>query len=309
MHSQHLDYFCKVAECGSFSRAAVAIGINQSAVSRHVRNLEESLKAQLFYRNGRGVILTEIGKRLFERSSRALQEIADAEAEVLNSGTDVAGSVVIGMTPTVSRVLVQPMAQQLVASYPAIKLRFVEGLSGTLMEWLDAGRIDVAILYNSRASASMHPELLVKEKLCVVASAKAPKLRMKTRADFLETVPLILPSRTQGLRQLLEGVALERGLKLNVTIEADSLGSILALVKSGLGYTVLPAAPIREELARRDVQASLLMQPEVARTLILATPTSRPKVRGLAQIAKVVKKELKRFGEVQGIASNFDVTS
>ena len=65
-----------------------------------------------------------------------------------------------------------------------------------------------------------------------------------------------------------------------------------------MGYTILPAAPIREELARRDVQASLLVQPEVTRTLILATPANRPKVRGLGQIAKVVKKEMKRFGEV-----------
>jgi LysR family nitrogen assimilation transcriptional regulator len=81
MHSQQLDYFCKVAECGSFSWAAIAIGINQSAVSRHVRNLEESLKAQLFYRNGRGVLLTEVGKRLFDRASRALREIAGYGAE------------------------------------------------------------------------------------------------------------------------------------------------------------------------------------------------------------------------------------
>jgi LysR family nitrogen assimilation transcriptional regulator len=298
MHSQQLDYFCKVAECGSFSRAAIAIGINQSAVSRHVRNLEESLKAQLFYRNGRGVLLTEVGKRLFDRASRALREIAAAEDEVLNSGKDVVSSVVIGMTPTVSRVLVQPMARQLLSAFPAIKLRFVEGFSGTLVEWLDTGRIDIALLYSGRGSAGMNPELLVKERLCLVASAKEPKLRMKTPAAFLEKVPLILPSRTQGLRQLIEGIALEHNLKLNVIIEADSLGSLLALVKAGLGYTILPAAPIREELARRDVQASLLVQPEVTRTLILATPANRPKVRGLGQIAKVVKKEMKRFGEV-----------
>ena len=299
MHPQHLDYFCKVAEFGSFSRAAISIGINQSALSRHVRNLEEHLNSQLFYRNGRGVILTDTGKRLFDRASLALQEIAAAEQEVLQSSHALSGSVVIGVTPTVGRVLVQPMAKQLLTTYPSLKLRFVEGFSGTLMEWLHAGRVDVAILYNSRANPSLHPELLVREKLCVVASGSAPKLKMKTRVAFLETVPLVLPSRTHGLRQLLEAVALENGLKLNVVIEADSLGSILALVQGGLGYTVLPPAPIRHELARRDVQASMLTQPAVARTLVLATPTNRPKIVGLSQIAKAVKKELRRFGELQ----------
>jgi LysR family nitrogen assimilation transcriptional regulator len=297
MHSQHLEYFCKVAEYGSFSRAAIALGINQSALSRHVRNLETDLCAQLFYRNGRGVILTEVGKHLFERASRALEEIASAREEALNSRkNDVVSSVVIGLTPTVSRVLAQPVAQQLIAAYPAIKLRFVEGFSGTLMEWLDAGRIDVGILYKSRATVGLNADPLVKEKLCIVASSKAAKLKVKTPAAFLEGIPLILPSRTHGLRQLIEAWAIEQKLKLSVRIEADSLGSILALAKANHGYTILPAAPIKEELARREVQASLLV-PEVTRTLMLATPTNRPKVRGLAQIVKAVKKELKRFGE------------
>jgi LysR family transcriptional regulator, nitrogen assimilation regulatory protein len=69
MNSQHLEYFCKVAEFGSFSRAAIFLGINQSALSRHVRNLERDLGIQLFYRNGRGVVLTEFGERdFFQRS-------------------------------------------------------------------------------------------------------------------------------------------------------------------------------------------------------------------------------------------------
>ena len=71
MNSQHLEYFCKVAEFGSFSRAAIFLGINQSALSRHVRNLERDLGIQLFYRNGRGVVLTEFGERLLARAARA----------------------------------------------------------------------------------------------------------------------------------------------------------------------------------------------------------------------------------------------
>ena len=101
MHSQHLEYFCKVAEYGSFSRAAISLGINQSALSRHVRNLEVGLGIALFYRNGRGVILTEDGERLRERASRVLKEITLAKQEANDARAGVVGSVIVshGETP------------------------------------------------------------------------------------------------------------------------------------------------------------------------------------------------------------------
>ena len=296
MSSQNLEYFCRVADFGSFSRAAVVLGINQSALSRHVRSLEAELGVQLFYRNGRGVVLTEQGQRLFERASRALEEIALARQEAVNSRPDAIRSVVIGVTPTVGRVLVQPMAVQLIAAFPEIKLQFIEGFTGHLMEWLDSGRVDVAVLYKSWATERLKAEHLIDENLCLIAPAGAPALKPKTPSAVLADVPLILPSAKHGLRRLIETVATEHKLKLSVRIEADSLESILMLVKADLGYSVLPAAPIREEVARGQVQASLLIRPEVTRTLLLAIPANRPAIHGLPRIARTIKAELQRFG-------------
>src|SRR5690606_29653673 len=95
MKSQSLEYFCKVTEFGSFSRAAIALGINQSALSRHITNLEKELGVLLFYRNGRGVIPTEQGARLYSRASKALDELRSAQLEIMSSGDIALNSVAI----------------------------------------------------------------------------------------------------------------------------------------------------------------------------------------------------------------------
>ena len=295
MHSQHLEYFCTVAEYGSFSRAAIALGVNQSALSRHVRNLELGLGIALFYRNGRGVILTEDGKRLVERASRALKEIALAKQEAADARAGVVGSVTIGLTPTVGRILVLPLSKTLTSEFSNIRLRFVEGLSAHLLEWLDTGRVDMAVLYQGWAAARLSSEKMITEKLCLVASTMHNKLGRRTQTAKLANVPLILPSSPHGLRRLLDTVATDRKIMLNIPIEADSFDSILTLVIANLGCSVLPMAAIQEELASKQLQASLLIEPEVTRTLILATPKNRPTVRGFPQIARAIKAELKRF--------------
>jgi LysR family transcriptional regulator, nitrogen assimilation regulatory protein len=295
MHSQQLEYFCKVAEHRSISRAAVAVGINQSALSRHIRSLEAELGIPLFYRNGRGVILTEHGERLLERAYKALEELALAKQEALRARPDVIGQVVIGLTPSVGRILVKPLAKYLTTEFPNIKLSFVEGLSWHLLEWLNGGRLDVAVVYKGWASGRLLSEKLITERLCLIGAKNRSKLGRRTQTAQLEKYPLILPSTPHGLRRLIDTVANDQGIKLNVCIEADSLVSILSLVRMNLGYTVLPAAAIQEELSANELHASLLVNPEVTRTLILVTPNNKPPIRCLGTITKLIKSELKKI--------------
>jgi LysR family transcriptional regulator, nitrogen assimilation regulatory protein len=295
MHSQQLEYFCKVAEFGSLSRAAVFLGINQSALSRHIRNLESDLGVALFYRNGRGVVLTEHGERLQVRAARVMEEIALAKQEALNARQQDIESVAIGLTPTVGRILVRPLARQITAGFPNIRLRFVEGFSGHLLELLESGRIDIAVLYQGWAGGRIHAERLITEKLCLACSTKFKPLKPKTPTAQLAEFPLIMPSAPHSLRRLVDLVAVDQKLNLNIAIEVDAFESKLMLVKDGLGYTVVPACAIQDELKSGQLQASVLVKPEVTRTLVLATPSSRPTARGLTQIARTIRTEVKKF--------------
>ncbi len=295
MNSTQLEYFCKTAECESLSKAAVILGINQSALSRHIRNLEEALGVALFYRNGRGVVLTAHGYRLLVRASNIMEEIALAEQEAFNARTESVRELVVGLTPTVARVLVVPLANQLAVANPGIKLRFVEGFSGSLLEWIDSAQVDIAVMYQGWAARRLQADVLVREKLCLVTSTQGERLPPKVATQRLSGRRLILPSPKHGLRRLVDLIAAEHRVQLDVVIEADAFASILALVRAGLGSTILPAGAIQDELSRHHLQASLLIEPEVTRTLVLVTPNNRPRMKEHSQFTRIIRDVLQQF--------------
>ena len=109
MNLKQLEYFVQVAELGSFSKAAVVLDIAQPALSRQVRSLETELRQQLFLRNGRGVALTDAGKRLFDHSVAVLQLISHAREDLGASRDEPVGRVTIGLPPSIGRQLTLPL--------------------------------------------------------------------------------------------------------------------------------------------------------------------------------------------------------
>ena len=109
MNLKQLEYFVQVAELGSFSKAAGVLDIAQPALSRQVRSLETELSQQLFLRNGRGVALTDAGKRLFDHSVAVLQLVEHAREDLGASRDEPVGRVVIGLPPSIGRQLTLPL--------------------------------------------------------------------------------------------------------------------------------------------------------------------------------------------------------
>ncbi len=109
MNLKQLEYFVQVAELGSFSRAAVVLDIAQPALSRQVRSLETELNQQLFLRNGRGVALTEAGKRLFDHGVAVLQLVTHAREDLEASRDKPVGQVTIGLPPSFGHQLTLPL--------------------------------------------------------------------------------------------------------------------------------------------------------------------------------------------------------
>jgi LysR family nitrogen assimilation transcriptional regulator len=105
MNQKDLESFVKVVEAGSFSQAALLMRKPQPALSRHVRELESVLRVTLLYRNGRGVVATEAGRRLYERANAILEQISAARAEALGQAGRGPEHVTIGLPPTVARLL------------------------------------------------------------------------------------------------------------------------------------------------------------------------------------------------------------
>ena len=210
---KQLDYFVHVAELGSFTRAATQLAVVQSALSRQIRALEVELRQPLFQRNGRGVTLTEAGKRLLEHGRGILQQVERARLDIENLRGAATGRLVIGLPPSVSRTLTGPLVGAFRQRFPQATLSVVEGLSTYVMEWLAIGRVDCAVVYNVAPSTAVDLLPVLNEPLFLV-SARAPRGKLLGRGVSLADVAgqqLVIPSRPHSIRMLLEAALAAEG--------------------------------------------------------------------------------------------------
>lgn len=285
MDISQLRTLIHVVELGSLSKAADRMNIAQPALSRQIRLLEEELGVRLFDRHGRGMIATEQGQDVLRHALRVMAELEDIRAVVADEDAPLRGHVSIGMPPTASDILSVPLVSAFNAMHPEATLRIVSAYSGYLLDWLHRGEIDAAILYDPKNARTLRIHPLLEETLFLIGPSDSG-LSQDTPVAFsrLEDYRLLLPSVGHGLRSILEHLARETGIALNVKVEADSYSTLKSLVRSGHGVTVLPLAPIHEALAKGSLCAAPLVDPVPVRKLIMSYPTDRPTPR-LARFA------------------------
>jgi LysR family transcriptional regulator, nitrogen assimilation regulatory protein len=246
MDLKQLEYFVRVAELGSFTRASIALNVAQPALSRQIRLLEVELRQNLLTRNGRGATPTTAGKLLLEHGRGILHQVALAYEELSTARGALAGRVSIGLPPSLSRLITVPLTHTFRKELPLAQLSLTEGFSLQMFEGLRMGHLDMAVLYNPDKSADLEMALLHEEELVFISprsqvkatpAGASPQITLAQVAQL----PLILPSRPNAFRILIEGEMAHIGQRPHIVLEVDGLNAILNLVKEGLGHAVLPA--------------------------------------------------------------------
>jgi LysR family nitrogen assimilation transcriptional regulator len=286
---KQLEYFVAVAELGSFSKAAVILNIAQPALSRQVRLLETDLHVTLLMRNGRGVVLTEAGKRLFDHSVGILQLVSRVREDIEASRDVPSGRIVVGLPPSMGRLLTLPLVEGFRRALPKARLAIVEGLSAHLAEWIATGRVDIGLLHNPEPQPALEVTPVLEEPLGLVSPAakrgekgtgkgggKKVSLRDTATLAELTRLPLILPERTHAMRKLLETQAALSGHKLNVALEISSVQSILDLVRAGHGHALLTPSALAASGDAAAFRLRPLVEPRLTSTLCLAVSAHKP---------------------------------
>ena len=294
MNLKQLEYFVHVAELGSFSRAAMVLDIAQPALSRQVRALETDLRETLLLRNGRGVVLTEAGRRLFEHGVGILQAVAQAREDMGASRDAPVGHVTVGVPPTIGRQLTLPLIDAFKRRLPGARLAIVEGLSSHIVEWITTGRVDVGLLYNPEAQPSLEITPVLDEPLCLVAPLPGDALpRGPLPMRGLAGLSLVMPERSHVIRRLVETQAALIGLKLDIAWEVSSIAAIIDLVCAGYGHAVLTASAVAASGRADQLAVHPLTQPALISVLCLAlsahkrpSPLMRHTVRLLTELAR-----------------------
>jgi LysR family nitrogen assimilation transcriptional regulator len=280
MDLKQIEYFLRVAEERSFSRAAERLGITQPSISRQIGLLEQELGQHLLMRNGRGVEPTDAGLQLMEHA-RALLALAARTKEDLQTFRRLpSGKVVIGLPPRIARVMTLPLVQRFGQAFPAASISVAEGLSTQMREWLLSGRVELALLYDPPASPQLTYESLFREDM-VLATAATGRLRLPARikVDDLEKYPLIVPSQPNAIRSLVDGICRPRGIRLNIVAEIDAVHTIVELASQGHAYAILPRSAVGGPGSDLGLSIATIISPRIRNDLMLATPRNRPITR------------------------------
>lgn len=284
MDLKQLEYFVHVAELGSFTRASSVLTIAQPALSRQVRSLELELRQTLFERNGRGVILTEAGRRLLEHSRGILQQVERARVDLEDQRDAASGRVVIALPPSVSRTLTAPLVRAFRERLPKATPSVVEGLSAYALEWLAIGRADCAVVHNVAPAAEIDLAPVLQEPLYLVSRRPPGKASVNgwrsgpsiTLTEVAER-QLVIPSRPHSIRMLLETALAKEGRKAQVALEIESIPAILELVQHEDVHAVLSRNAIQSTGKAAHLLARPIVKPKLVTTLWIATSAQRPR--------------------------------
>ncbi len=280
MDLRQLEYFVRVAELGSFTRASIALDIAQPALSRQVRLLEVELRQNLLVRNGRGAAPTEAGKLLLEHARGILHQVDRAREELGRVRGALAGRVAIGLPPSLARVLTVPLTRAFRQQMPDAQLSISEGLSVTMQEWLVNGRLDIAVLYNAQPATGIEATPLVHEDLMLVQprppglpeDPPPPPITLQEVARL----PLVIPSRPNAIRMHVEAEMAAIGCRPTIALEIDGVAVILDLVADGAGHAILSRNAVASSVKPSAFTVRAIGQPPLRTRLSLATSSARP---------------------------------
>jgi len=256
MDTRGLRYFQAVAEFGSYSRGAEFLRISQPAVSRQIRALEAELGRPLFVRHSHGVSLTDAGRTLLERSQAILRQFDQARDDIRSGIAGPSGTVTLAVPPAAGNFLVPPLTKRFAEAYPNVFLKVVAGFSRYIHEWLVRGSVDLACLHDPVPQPGFSVVPLVKEEVFLVGPPGAFETsRDHVRTQDLAGLPLILPGRPNASRRLLDGWLSRRGIRLNVKLEADDHLVIRALMKEGVGFSLLTQGAFLSDVRFGELEA------------------------------------------------------
>ncbi len=295
MELRQIEYFVRVAELGSFTRASIALNIAQPALSRQVRLLETELRHNLLIRTGRGVTPTEAGKLLLEHGRGVLHQIDRLREELVRERGGLVGRVALGLPPSLSKVLTVPLTRAFRADLPDAVLSIGEGLSVAMQEALVDGRLDVALLYNATPSPDIDLTPVISQALYLIEPQRKDAAIGPIALREVANVPLVIPSRPNAIRMRVETELANLGLHPKIACEVDAVGAILDLVADGMGSGVLPTSTVHAFGRTDTLNLRPIVEPRLLTRLSCAVSAHRPATQVQRNLIELIQTKVREL--------------
>lgn len=245
MELRHLRYFEAVARHSHVTRAAAELHIAQPALSKQISQLERELGITLFDRIGRSLRLTEAGEALLPYARAILAQVEEARAAMAERVGLKAGRVAIGAPPTVGAHLLPPLLAAFHQRYPGITLRLHEAGIQSLLDLLEAGLTDLAVVALPVSDELLTVTPLLNEPLVLIVSPSHPLAgRSEVAMTELRNERWILSPASYELREATLKACREAGFTPQTVMEGGETETLVRFVAAGLGVALVPALAV-----------------------------------------------------------------
>lgn len=300
MNVRDLSYIVAIDRHGSITRAAEACNVTQPTLSTQVAKLERELGVTLFEREGRGLRLTTAGRSVLDHAHRVLGAVDDLVAAAQDHRDPFAGTLRLGLIPTLAPYLLPHLLPRMHVALPRLKPTIVEEQTATLLEHLRAGSIEAAMIATDPQDSRLASIALFEEPLWVAVSAHHPLARKKTvEPSDIDPATLLLLSEGHCLRDQAVALCAEPALGVRVSgdFRAASLETIMHLVESGFGITLVPELYVRQAHAP---SAGIALRPyasqSASRRIVLVYRNGTARRGALSELAKLTTEVWKGLG-------------
>jgi LysR family transcriptional regulator, nitrogen assimilation regulatory protein len=302
LNLKSLKYFVGVADAGSFTGASIVLSIAQPALTRQIKELESDLGVELLQRLPRGVRLTAAGVTLYESAQKILAEVNRVKLALAKGQIKGETTLTLGASPTLARVLLPSVFESCRKSVSGINLRAKEAFTPALLDWLELGLVDMAIVTNPESGRPLTLTPLLGEPFALVSHVSL-KIAPIISIGQLARIPVLMTSLH---RTLVERQLAPLGGKLKVEAEIDSVDSIREIVLRGKWASVMPISVFKHLNAAKTVVISEISGVQLNRLLMLATrngPNDNPAIPAMQKLielefAKLTRQGVFSFGSV-----------
>lgn len=296
MNLHFLRTIVAISQYPTFVAAGEALGLSHSAVSVHVKALEQELQITLVDRKRRPPVLTDKGIALVEHAKR-IMEITD-EIKALASETTLIGSLTLGVVPSSLINLVPPALASLRRSHPRLHLQIRADLSQELTQQVRNRDIDAAIVTAPTGpTEGLRVQRICLEPLNIIAPASSPQASPR---ELLSAHPFIWFNRRTWAGQQIERYLLDQKIHVSPVLEVDSLEAIEALVRNGIGVSIAPQRACAPPYPS-DLRVLPLGAPQIARELVLIDRINNPRSRLSDALLEELTTSIGNFRDKDGV--------
>ena len=289
----YLATFRLVIQRGSFSAAADVLGISQPAVSLQIRQLEQFLQTRLVERTGRGIKATAAGQALLVHGERIEQAVDETLRSVSAFNHDVSGTITLGTGATACIHLLPPLLQQLRSDYPLLRVGVTTGNTLDIVRAVEENRLDMGLVTLPVSGRALDVMPVMDEEFMFIASLAQQAMFTDLRPDALHAQPLIAFESGSGTRALIDGWFEACGLTIAPAMQLGSIEAIKRMVRSGLGYSIVPKMAVEHKADREGLCVSSL-SPVLQRQLAVVMRQDKILSKGISGVIRILQQHPER---------------